>query len=177
MQAVARHCRDIVHFSAREKQWQGCKHKSCIRWSILCESQSCSSVQTRWTWRVGTATGRRPHQWLFRNSGGMTAKLKLSGSGDGEKLIRIRNAEHVGFENQRVGSAAGAAGSGSRVGRVCGWVWQWGRQWVLLSLAFPAPAASSILCHLLVWEKKWRGTNLRGKGERGLGFQRHVAYK
>lgn len=72
--------------------------------------------------------------------GRMTAKLKLSGSGDGEKLIRIRNAEHVGFENQRggrqrvwlglaVGSAAGAvgaagsaeaaAGSGSGVGNGC----------------------------------------------------------
>lgn len=31
MQAVVRHCRDIVHFSASEKQWQGCKHKSFIR--------------------------------------------------------------------------------------------------------------------------------------------------
>lgn len=143
----------------------------------LSEIRSKPSLVGKGRMNPRLVSGRRAHQWLFRNSGGMTAKLKLSGSGDGEKLIRIRNAEHVGFENQRVGLAAGAAGPGSRVRRGCGWVWQWGRQWVLLSLAFPAPAASSILCHLLVWEKKWRGTNLRGKGERGLGFQRHVAYK
>lgn len=31
MQAAVRHCRDIVHFSAGGKQWQGFKQKSCIR--------------------------------------------------------------------------------------------------------------------------------------------------
>lgn len=62
---------------------------------------------------------------------GDEARLKLSGSGDGEKLIRIPNAERVRFENKRVGSAAGvaepaagsaeaAAGSGSGVGSGCG---------------------------------------------------------
>lgn len=43
------------------------------------------------------------------NSGGMTVKLKFRGSGDGEKLIRLRNAERVGFENETVGEAAGEA--------------------------------------------------------------------
>lgn len=54
---------------------------------------------------------------MFRNSGGGDeARLKLSGSGDGEKLIRILNAERVRFENERVGSAAGMAEPGSGCG-------------------------------------------------------------
>lgn len=101
----------------------------------LSEIRSKPSLEGKGRMNPRLVSGRRAHQWLFRNSGGMTAKLKLSGSGDGEKLIRIRNAEHVGFENQRVGLAAGAAGPGSRVGSGGSWAWQQGRQRLRLGLA------------------------------------------